>query len=127
MDTLSIVVNPAIQAGVPCIAGSRVPVLVVAQHIWSGLTHHDVNNIYPLVSTLSIFNACWFQATYGERVWDIRWGKWARSIERQLSDEDIDFIAPPPNRFETTAPRQILSHLISQVSNNTRSHGELYL
>lgn len=116
MDRLSIVVNPAIQAGVPCIAGTRVPTETLAQHIWSGLTYDDVNVIYPIVSTLAIFNACWFQGTYGAYKWRIRWGKWAIDNYRWLEDEDVESVCLPPNRFETTATTQFFTHLISRVS-----------
>ena len=42
-----IVTDPAIMAGVPCIAGTRIPVTTILGLLWEGVTPAEVLAYYP--------------------------------------------------------------------------------
>jgi uncharacterized protein (DUF433 family) len=42
-----IVINPAIMAGVPCIAGTRIPVTTILGFLWEGSSPAEILGYYP--------------------------------------------------------------------------------
>ena len=47
IDVDRIVIDPAIMAGVPCIAGTRIPVTTILGLLWEGASPAEVLGYYP--------------------------------------------------------------------------------
>jgi uncharacterized protein (DUF433 family) len=47
MDVDRVVIDPAIMGGVPCIAGTRIPVTTILGLLWEGATPAEVLAYYP--------------------------------------------------------------------------------
>ena len=57
----TIVIDPGVQVGQPCIAGTRVPAHTVARQVWVGVRVDDVAAAYNLTRA-DVLVACWYYA-----------------------------------------------------------------
>lgn len=89
----TIVIDPAIQFGQPCLAGRRVPAEAVAGCVWAGDAVDAVAEDYDLTRA-DVLIACWYVAKEGtfrtrrHRVRAEEWRDWAADNHRTLASWD---------------------------------------
>lgn len=111
-------VDPAVLSGTPCVAGTRLPVYLIAHMVWregveSAMEMWDLSRPQVLV-------ACWFAGAYGtvelwevpedwdapspdayrtdltDRTWLDRWRAWAQASAGALWRMEYEAVTDPP-------------------------------
>lgn len=100
MDRLSVLINPAGILGEPSIAGTNIPTSTIASEVWEGFSLSDMCLMHERLNAHAIFNACWFESTYGSIIWRNRWRSWKRYATPFLINEDIEYLALPPQKLQ---------------------------
>lgn len=103
----SVVIDPAMLSGTPCISGRRIPVYMVADMVW----HNGVDEAMHMwaLSREEVLVACWYAASIGTvhiwgnkglkrqpTPWPRRWGAWADDEHGNFWRQDYDQITDPP-------------------------------
>ena len=85
----TIVIDPAIQFGQPCVANTRAPAEAVAGCVWAGDTVDAVAEDYD-ITRADVLIACWWHATNHhpsrrDKAKAAAWRKWAEDNHRTLA------------------------------------------
>lgn len=88
-------IAPCRKSGQPCVGGTRLSVMIVAEYVWGGDTVEHVAREYSITRVQALV-ACWYVASYGSRSWRKRWGAWARDAFPSLWDRDKHAECPAP-------------------------------
>lgn len=99
MTDPAIRVSPGVMAGLPCIAGTRIPAKQIAGCWWRGAypTVDSLGDTYDLTRA-QVLVACWYMALSGGPRWRNRWGAWAASAGSEMWRGRSDLVPPPPQR-----------------------------
>lgn len=88
-------IAPCRKGGQPCVGGTRLPALLVAEYVWDDTSVEHVAREYSITRVQALV-ACWYVATYGSRSWRKRWGAWAKRAHPFLWDRAQHADCPPP-------------------------------
>ena len=67
IDVDRIVVDPAIMGGVPCIAGTRIPVTTILGLLWEGVSAAQVLAYYPQLVNDDVLACVQYAASAGDQ------------------------------------------------------------
>lgn len=85
-------VDPARQAGRPCVGGTRIPVDMVARYVADGMLD-ELRSGWPELTDRQILVACWFDALFNHAD---GWLDWALDAEKALWEHDGELPSFPP-------------------------------
>jgi uncharacterized protein (DUF433 family) len=96
-------IDPGIQFGQPCIAGTRIPTEALAGRVFAGDSVATVMYGYDL-DRHQVPLACWYEGTMGRKRYRKRWEKWADEHFASLAGRGVhlDKVPDPPSPGVTT-------------------------
>lgn len=107
MDRPFVSIDPAMQAGEPCVKGSRLRAEVVANAWWGGgYTVQGLEDNWPGVDRATVLVACWYTALHGSPIWKKRWGEWAKAAYGKLWATEYNAVPMPPQDPAAVQARQ---------------------
>lgn len=118
-DRLTIWASPVRKFGEPCISGTRLPAIMIAERYWELGEHleDEILSAYE-ITRADVILCCWWLAENGNRRQRQRWREWNREVWRNTrehhgwwSDDFADVPLPPTKRQVETLKTEIAQAL----------------